>query len=86
MKYEQYLYSAEDLCKVLDCSIAHSYKVIRELNKELKAKGYSVEQGKVPIKFLEEKFYGLKINAKEQSGDMSRWFLKRFGYVFYQKG
>ena len=36
MKYEQYLYSAEDLCKVLDCSIAHSYKVIRELNKECK--------------------------------------------------
>ena len=33
MKYEQYLYSAEDLCKVLDCSIAHAYKVIRELNK-----------------------------------------------------
>ena len=44
MKYEQYLYSAEDLCKVLDCSIAHSYKVIRELNKELKAKGYSVKE------------------------------------------
>ena len=65
MKYEQYLYSAEDLCKVLDCSIAHSDTVIRELNKELKAKGYSVEQGKVPIKFLEEKFYGLKINDKE---------------------
>ena len=24
--------------------------------------------------------------SEEQSGDMSRWFLKRFRYVFYKKG
>jgi len=53
-------YSAEDVSEMLGISVGHSYKIIRSLNKELKAKGFIVVSGKLPIKYFEEKYYGLR--------------------------
>ena len=47
---------------MLDVSKAFAYKVVRELNEELKNKGFITIAGKVSRKYFEEKFYGL---AKE---------------------
>jgi len=52
-------YSAEDVSEMLGISVGHSYKIIRSLNKELKSKGFIVVSGKLPIKYFEEKYYGL---------------------------
>ena len=46
----------------VDSQTKGSFKIITDYIKELKAKGYSVEQGKVPIKFLEEKFCKMEKN------------------------
>ena len=54
---QKYLFDAI----ILNCSKSRAYNVIHELNEELADKGYYVERGKVPKKFLEEKFYGLVI-------------------------
>ena len=56
---EKVFYSADDLVEMLDVSKASAYKIIRELNDELKALGYIVLQGKVPKAYFEQKWYGL---------------------------
>lgn len=50
--------TAEDVAKELGVSKGHVYKLIRELNGELKKAGYLVIAGKVPKAFWETKFYG----------------------------
>ncbi len=56
------LIDAAEVAQTLDVSKAYAYKVVRELNEELKNKGFITIAGKVSRKFFEEKFYGL---AKE---------------------
>ena len=46
----------EDVAKELGISISHSYKVIQQLNKELKEKGYMTIAGRVNRKYFMEKF------------------------------
>lgn len=50
--------NVEDVMRVLNVSKAFAYKTIRELNAELKARGYITIAGKVNTKFFNEKFYG----------------------------
>jgi hypothetical protein len=38
--------------------VSTSYRIIRQLNKELSTKGFIVLAGKLPIKYFEEKYYG----------------------------
>lgn len=64
---EKIFYSADDLVEMLDISKASSYKIIRQLNDELKALGYIVLQGKVPRAYFEQKWYGLN-NKTLQEG------------------
>ena len=56
------LIDAAEVAHRLDVSKAFAYKVVRELNEELKNKGFITIAGKVSRKYFEEKFYGL---AKE---------------------
>ena len=49
MKIKKYFYNAKDIMKILEVSLSQAYKVIRELNDELKQKGISVQRGKVAI-------------------------------------
>lgn len=58
MKNNQYL-MVDDLKKILGRSQSHCYGIIRDLNKELKDKGYHVERGRVPRKYFYER-YGLE--------------------------
>lgn len=53
------LIDAAEVAQMLDVSKAYAYKVVRELNEELKNKGFITIAGKVSRKFFEEKFYGL---------------------------
>ena len=50
--------NVEDVKKALDVSQSFAYKMIRQLNAELKQKGYITIAGKVSTKYFNEKFYG----------------------------
>ena len=52
-------FSASDIAGMLDISKAKAYEIIRQLNDELQAKGFLVIQGKVPIAYFQERWYGL---------------------------
>lgn len=52
-------YTANEVQEMLGVSRAKAYKIIRELNGELSAKGYIVTAGKIPKKYLSEKYYGM---------------------------
>ena len=60
-------YSANDLVDMLDISKASAYKIIRQLNDELKALGFIVLQGKVPKAYFEQKWYGFNSKSLTES-------------------
>ena len=41
---------------------AYAYKLVREMNEELKQKGFLTIPGRVSRNYFEEKFYGLREN------------------------
>lgn len=48
----------EELAQLLDVSVPHAYRIMRQLNKELEAKGMIVNAGRLSRKYLEERMYG----------------------------
>lgn len=52
------LIGADEIAQKLDVSKAFAYKVVRDLNNELKQRGFIVIAGKVSRRFFEERFYG----------------------------
>ncbi|MCD8020126.1 MAG: DNA-binding protein [Clostridiales bacterium] len=50
---------ADTIASDLNVSKPVAYRLIREMNEELKAKNMIVLQGKVPRKYYQEKIYGL---------------------------
>lgn len=59
MKTVDKLYlTADELAKMLGVSAGHAYKIIRQMNQELKKDGYIIIAGKVPVKYFEKRWYG----------------------------
>lgn len=54
----------EEVQEQLCVSRAFAYNIIRDLNKELEAKGFKVINGRVSRKYFNEKFYGIKYDEK----------------------
>ena len=61
---EKIYYSAEDIAKMLGVSMGKSYKILREMNKELAGKAIHPLAAKIPVEYFREKWYG---GAKEVS-------------------
>lgn len=61
MENYNYMMSADDIAKELNCSKSHAYKLVRAMNKELSAQGYITMAGKVPKAFWANKMYGYKM-------------------------
>lgn len=57
LKNNSYMMYAEDISEELGISKGYAYKIIKELNKELKEAGFIVISGRVPRAFWETKFY-----------------------------
>ncbi len=57
MENKQFL-KAEDVSAILEVSIPMAYKIIRQLNDELRAMGYLTISGRVSRAFFETKYYG----------------------------
>ncbi len=47
-----------DVAKELDVSESYAYKVIRQLNKELKEKGFITIAGRINRQYFNERIYG----------------------------
>lgn len=47
--------TAAEVAEIMDCSERHGYKLIQEMNGELKAKGYIIRAGRVPRKYFYER-------------------------------
>lgn len=50
--------TVKEVSQVLQVSNQQSYKIIRNMNEELKEKGYLVVRGRVDRKYFFEHFYG----------------------------
>ena len=61
MENYNYMMSADDIAKELNCSKSHAYKLVRAMNKELSAQWYITMAGKVPKAFWAHKMYGYKM-------------------------
>lgn len=53
------LLTAQEVANILECSDGMAYKVIRDLNEELRANGIYTLRGKVSKKYLYERFFGI---------------------------
>lgn len=62
---EARFYTASEVAEMLGVSRTKAYKVIQALNNDLKAGGYIVVAGKVPIAYFNEKCYGGATVQKE---------------------
>lgn len=67
---KQYL-TAQEVAEAVGVSTGKAYGLIREMNAELKEKGYIVISGKVPISFFQKKYYGFK-EAEPEINDSQR--------------
>lgn len=47
----------EEVMEILQVGQTTAYKIIRQLNDELKSKGYIVVMGRVPRKYFNERVY-----------------------------
>lgn len=56
MEEKQFL-TAVDVAKILRTSEATAYRIIRDLNEELKKKGKIILPGKISRRYFEEKIY-----------------------------
>ena len=53
--------TAEEVQQVLGVSRSKAYQIVQSLNRELKSKGYITVSGKCPLRYFNEKFYGLQM-------------------------
>lgn len=56
----QYI-TAQEVADVLGISIGKAYKIIRQLNDELKKEGYITVAGKYSLQYFKEKVYGFEV-------------------------
>lgn len=52
--------TAKDIAEICDVSEGTGYKIIKQLNDELKAKGFLTFKGRVSRAYFMEKMYGMK--------------------------
>ena len=57
MVEKQSFMRAEDVAKELEVSVSHAYKIMQQLNKELKAKGYMTISGRINRRYFMEKLW-----------------------------
>lgn len=58
-------YTAKELGEVLGVSESKAYQFIKQMNDELKGKGFLVVRGKVPAAYVQERFFGVKAGQQE---------------------
>lgn len=57
--------TAQELAPIVGISVPNAYARIKQLNDELKQKGYQTVAGKIPIAYAKEKFYGIDFEGED---------------------
>lgn len=65
---KQYI-TAEELQTIMGISRGKAYEIIRSCNQELKAQGFITIAGKLPVAYMEKKYYGFDVNAIKEGGN-----------------
>ncbi|MDD3220155.1 MAG: hypothetical protein PHC41_16210 [Lachnospiraceae bacterium] len=60
MRERKMFLSVEDIAVILDLSVSKTYKIVKSLNEDLKSKKYMPIAGRIPIRYLEDRIYGLE--------------------------
>lgn len=64
MKQQNIYITAVELAEIMGISNGHAYKLIREMNTELKKQGFLTISGKLPRAYLEKCLYGFSALAE----------------------
>lgn len=59
---------ADEVAKELEVSKPYAYKIIRQLNEELNAKGFITISGRVNRQYFNERLYGAIKEGNENAG------------------
>ena len=59
---------ADEVAKELEVSKPYAYKIIRQLNEELKAKGFITISGRINRQYFNERLYEAKKDGNENVG------------------
>ena len=54
------VYTANELAEVLGVSVSKAYGYIRQMNEELQKQGFLVVRGKIPVAYVQERFFGVR--------------------------
>ncbi len=64
MSEKSFYYSADDISSMLNVSPSYSYRIIVDLNNELKELGFITISGRVPKAYFHKRFYLEKNNIE----------------------
>ena len=56
----QYMMSADDVARELNCSKSHAYKLVKSMNEELASQGYITMAGRA---YWAKKMYGYELSV-----------------------
>lgn len=71
MSKESVFIGQEELCQIVGCSRSRAYKYIRQMNEELEKKGYLTFPGRVPRRYVMERFGLVEVEDKHAENDRS---------------
>lgn len=60
----QYMMSADDVARELNCSKSHAYKLVKSMNEELASQGYITMAGRIPRAYWAKKNVWLRIISR----------------------
>lgn len=56
--------TAAEVGEIMGVSRTKAYQIVREMNNELKEKGYLTINGKCPLRYFQQKFYGIEMGGE----------------------
>ena len=65
----QYMMSADDVARELNCSKSHAYKLVKSMNEELASQGYITMAGRIPRAYWAKKMYGYELSVGYNSSN-----------------
>lgn len=66
---ERMFMKADEVAEVLEVSKPYAYKLIRQMNKELRAKGCLVIAGRVDRRYFYDNFYGNRADGRKEEAN-----------------
>ena len=56
--------TANDIMTILGVGRSKAYEIVREMNEELEEAGYNIIKGKVPVRYIQKKYFGCEMKME----------------------